>query len=476
MTVKRIVDEQTVPALARRDRRFSASSGLTLVRETQTLAVIVSTCMKQFSIWLLGGVLAACALHANAQPLESKPPDAYFEKFQPFKAPGPTSLLLKKGDRLAICGDSITEQKMYSRVMETYLTVCVPELAIRVRQYGWGGETAPGFLARMTNDCLRFKPTVATTCYGMNDHGYRAYEESIGARYRLNQRAIVEAFQAAGARVLLGSPGCVGLRQDWDAASVESKNLNLCTLRNIDIEIAQQTRASFADVFWPMLKAGYAARGKYGPTYAIAGGDGVHPGWAGGFVMAYAFLGALGLDGQIGTFTVDLQAKSVQLSKGHELVGVKEGEFEIKSARYPFCAGGDVTKDDSIRSGMTLVPFNAELNRLTLVVKNARAEKYQVAWGDQARSYSAAELQKGVNLADDFPKNPFSAAFAKVDAAVAAKQEYETRQIKTLFHGPEANLDMGAVKRLTERVRAPLVVALRKSFVPVTHTIGIRAE
>ena len=64
-------------------------------------------------------------------------------------------MLLKEGDRLAICGDSITEQRMYSRVIETYLTVCVPELKITTRQFGWSGETAPGFLARMTNDVLR---------------------------------------------------------------------------------------------------------------------------------------------------------------------------------------------------------------------------------------------------------------------------------------------------------------------------------
>ena len=81
--------------------------------------------------------------------------------------------MLRPNDRLAICGDSITEQKKYSRIIETYLTVCTPELNISIRQYGWSGETAPGFLARMTNDCLRFQPSVATTCYGMNDHGYR---------------------------------------------------------------------------------------------------------------------------------------------------------------------------------------------------------------------------------------------------------------------------------------------------------------
>jgi len=57
------------------------------------------------------------------------------------------------------------------------------------------------------------------------------------------------------------------------------------------------------------------------------------------------------------------------------------------------------------------------------------------------RDYSAAQLTAGVNLADDFTVNPFSAAFAKVDAAVAEKQKYETRQIKELFHGPAGKAD-----------------------------------
>ena len=127
--------------------------------------------IKPLALLTFAGSLTALSL--LAAPLETKPTDPFFEKYQPVKATTPRALVLKPGDRLAICGDSITEQKMYSRIMETYLTVCAPELAITVRQYGWGGETAPGFLRRMTNDCLRFKPTIATTCYGMNDHGYR---------------------------------------------------------------------------------------------------------------------------------------------------------------------------------------------------------------------------------------------------------------------------------------------------------------
>jgi hypothetical protein len=35
---------------------------------------------------------------------------------------------------------------------------------------------------------------------------------------------------------------------------------------------------------------------------------------------------------------------------------------------------------------------------------------------------------------------------------------------------------MEAVEKLTERVRAPLVAAVRKAFVPVTHTVRVTAE
>jgi len=415
---------------------------------------------------LFAAVLAGLACAAPAQTPITVPNDPYFANLQPLPAPAPAGLVLQRGDRLAICGDSITEQKMYSRIMETYLTVCVPELKVTVRQYGWSGETAPGFLARMTNDCLRFKPAIATTCYGMNDHGYGPYKPEIGERYCKASRAIVEAFKGHGCRVILGSPGCVSHK---DAAL----NLNLCTLRNLDIELAAAEKVGFADVFWPMLTAEFTAHERYATNYWIAGGDGIHPGWAGHLVMAYAFLKACGLDGDLGTITVDWPAGKAEAAGGHKVLAMKNGAVTIESRRYPFCATGATNLQESIRSGMTLVPFNRELNRLTLMVKNSPAAGCTVTWGPAYRSYTAAELARGVNLADDFEVNPFSEAFRKVDEAVAAKQSYETHQIKALFHGPEFQLDPGAVVALTEKVRTPLAKKIQAAFVPVTHTLQL---
>lgn len=450
-------------------------------------------CALLFGLTLL--VFTSCRTPETQSTISTDPTRA---QFHPLPAPKPARLVLKSGDRLAICGDSITEQKKYSRLMEDYLTMCVPELKVTVRQYGWGGETARGFLARMTNDCLRFQPTIATTCYGMNDHGYRAYEERIGQTYREKSAAIVKAFKAQGARVIQGSPGCVGKMPSWTKRTNDTLvdlNQNLCTLRNLGIGIAREEHTGFADVFWPMLTAGRLGQQRYGPDFLIAGQDGVHPEWAGHLVMAYAFLKAFGLDGEIGTFTVDLRRNTLTASRGHELVSTAGGAFTVRSSRYPFCAcsGADAAAADaspafpscdlaaghetvSLRAALALIPFDHDLNRFMLVAKHGLAARYRVTWGSACKTFTAEQLRRGVNLAAEFPANPFNEAFARVDAAVTAKQNYETEQVKKIFHGAEGKADLAAAVNRTEAERAPLAAAIQAAFTPVTHTITITAE
>jgi lysophospholipase L1-like esterase len=441
---------------------------------------------RSLALLALAGLLSQPAVGAD---YESKPKDPYFAKFNPRLAPPPGPLLLQTNDRLAIVGDSITEQKMYSRIMETYLTVCVPQLNISVRQVGWSGETTEGFRRRMQQDCLTFHPTVATFAYGMNDSKYRPYDEINGEWYASNYTAIVQAFKEAGVKVVLGTPGSLGtLNKDRiingstaPSGTLEERNLNLCTMRDLDIGIAERENVRVADVFWPMLQAAWEGERRYAVgtnAFALPGKDGLHPNWSGHLVMAHCFLRALGLDGGIGAFTVDLQGARADATAGHTVESFTNGELTVTSTRYPFCDGGATNDTTTIRAGMSLIPFNQELNRLTLVVKNVGAPRCQVIWGDATNTYTAEQLAAGVNLADDYAVNPFSEAFAKVDNAVKAKQAYETTQIKTAFphpRGGRANtIDVVAfaeIVKQTEAERAPLVAAIHQAFVPVRHVL-----
>ena len=80
------------------------------------------------------------------------------------------------------------------------------------------------------------------------------------------------------------------------------------------MEVAKSEQVAFADIFWPMYQQRILAPRRFMKSdeeYAVAGKDGIHPGWAGQAIMAYAFLNAMGLDGDLGTINVDLgqQAK-----------------------------------------------------------------------------------------------------------------------------------------------------------------------
>ena len=412
---------------------------------------------------------------------ETKPDDPAFAIFNPRKAPAPGPLMLVEGDRLAICGDSITEQRRYSRIIETYLTACTPQLEVTVRQYGWSGEKADGFFRRMEQDCLTFHPTVATLCYGMNDALYRPFDVTNGQRYEDYYRAIVRRFKADGVRVVVGTPGCAGKLAAWvkdRVGTLDEQNVALCAFRDIAIGVAEAEECPLADVFWPMIQAQVFAPGQHGATadnpYRVAGVDGIHPGWSGHVVMAYAFLKAMGLDGQIGQLRIDLAANSATASDGHDIEALGPGEFRITSTRYPFCATGDIDDDDTVRSGMTLVPFDEDLNRLMLIATGGDAERYEVAWGDATREFTAEELAHGVNLAAEFIENPFCDAFQRVDQAVKKKQAFETEQVKRVFHGPRGKEDFPRAVRETEAERAPLAAAIQEAVVPVVHTIHIR--
>jgi lysophospholipase L1-like esterase len=422
-------------------------------------------------------ILLAVSFLLPAAAKELAPLPAELSMYELKPAPAINGLQLKKGDRLAICGDSITEQRRYSVIMEAYLTACVPDLEITCRQYGWSGEQAGGFVGRQNSDVIRFQPTIATTCYGMNDFHYVPFEEKIGEEFRKNQTAMVEMFKGAGCRVILGSPGIIDSTPPWvkeAKADRQTLNLALSKMRNVALETAAAEQVQFADVYRPMLVANYNAHKAYGEDFKVSGKDGVHPNWAGHIVMAYGFLSAMGLDGDLGTITYDDATDKAQAINGEEVISTEGGKVSLKATRLPFSVGaGPLNNDDSLRAGLALVPFDDELNRLTLKITSPKASAYEVTWGEGKKKYTADELKTGVNLAKDFENHPLLPAFQNVWKAVVAKQDYETRQIKSLVHGPEGAADVNETFDLTEKARAPLAAAVRASAAPMPHVIEI---
>ncbi len=345
--------------------------------------------------------------------------------------PVEADLLIQPHDFVAICGDSITEQRQYSVFMEDYLLMCQPVDGLQVDQFGSAGESAPGFTGRVTNEVLSFKPTVATTCYGMNDGHYKPFDQQIEDDYRKGETDIIEIFKQNGVRnIVVGSPDCVDSTL-FKQIPADVYNDTLQKLSDVAADVAKKEGVPFADVHTPAVDVMKKMKAAYGANFAWAGGDGIHPNACGHIVMAYAFLKALGCDGNIGTITVEMALQSAEGTPGQKIISFKDGTLDIESTRYPFCFWGDASSPDATTGAIKFFPFNEDLNRYILIVKGLTTPNAKITWGKETKEFSSADLAKGINLAAEFLDNPFVSQFEAVDQAVRKQQESEV--FLTLF-------------------------------------------
>src|SRR5713226_1493300 len=91
---------------------------------------------------------------------------------------------LKDGDCVVFYGDSITDQRLYTTFVETYVVTRFPKMNVRFVHSGWGGDRVTGggggpIDVRLQRDVIVYKPTVMTMMLGMNDGGYRAFDDGL---------------------------------------------------------------------------------------------------------------------------------------------------------------------------------------------------------------------------------------------------------------------------------------------------------
>jgi hypothetical protein len=323
----------------------------------------------------------------------------------------------------------------------------------------------------------------------MNDRQYRPYVDDIGQNYEANMRRIINVLKKLGVRtIVIGSPGVVDskyfVKNNFAPLSgADGYNQNLAKLRDICKKLAQEYGQPFADVHQTMFDAMKKAKAKFGDDYDVAGRDGVHPGPNGHLLMAYAFLKAMGFDGNIGEISVDLNGNATA-SKGHKVISAKNGSVEIESVKYPFCFDSDPKSPSSTRSILPFCSFNEDLNKLTLKARNLSKPRASVKWGEQTKEFTKEQLESGINLAAEFSQTPFDENFQNILRAIGTKQNFETVLIKNLItsfrnFSNEAKNDPEleqAFKMVTTRLMArhsELDKEVRQRIVPVKHKIEI---
>src|SRR5881296_3943088 len=120
------------------------------------------------------------------------------------------SFALKEGDRVVFYGDSITDQRLYTTFTETYVLTRFPKMDVSFVHSGWGGDRVSGggggdVDIRLTRDVIAYRPTMVTIMLGMNDAGYRPYDQGIFDTFTRGYTHIVNRIrrEAPSARLTL---------------------------------------------------------------------------------------------------------------------------------------------------------------------------------------------------------------------------------------------------------------------------------
>lgn len=378
--------------------------------------------------------------------------------------------------RLALCGDSITEQRLYTSYVEAYLLACAGRQDISVFQFGWGGENADQFGNRIDRgDLDAFMPTAAVIAYGANDGANQVWQPWVQTMWTGRVNGILSRlkrrYPATAACTVISSPTLFQVNSEGtNAAAVAVSNDTLGRFRDLDIGFATEHATGFADVRQRMVETAAAAQAALGPAYRFAGRDGVHPGPNGHLMIAYEVLRALACGGEIATITIDA-AGAASASAGHRLVDAGAGTLRLVSTRYPFrFAGGDPPGADAMAGILPFLPFNRDLNRFVLVVRNLGGAGARVAWGDEAHDFTAAELAAGVNLAAAFERTPFDGAFAELLRRIGERQAKEREMIKA---AGDATAPAKGWTAADVTARNALDAAVHAALVPVEHRIVI---
>lgn len=328
----------------------------------------------------------------------------------------------RDGDRVVMIGDSITEQHLYSNYVEMWVSTRFPAWNITFRNVGIGGDRSVGGNGRFKRDVLAHKPTAMTVDFGMNDGGYRPFDEPGFKNYMGGLQGMADQAKAAEIRAAWVTPQPLD-NAEPGATALTGYNQTLEKYSEGVKAIADKNGGLFVDQFHPYLAVLDKARGA-GPTYSrITGGDAVHPGPPGQALMAASILAGLNFPKQVSSVTLDAAATSEPTTVNCRVTDVKRDGGGVQFVRadeaLPFFP-------EDAKSILKWAPLLEATNDYGLKVTGLKAGKYEVRLGDKkVAEYTADELAHGVNLAEPaLAAGPVAEQVKAVRSAIEAKNRY----------------------------------------------------
>lgn len=392
---------------------------------------------------------------------------------------------LKAGDRVLFYGDSITEQHLYTNFVETFVVTRFPNLNVRFRNTGVGGDSVRGGWAgpidlRLTRDFYPFRPTVATIMLGMNDGGYHPFDQPTFDAYSKGYSSIVEEVKKKlpGCKVMpiLPSPyDDFAHKPNWDPGY----NDVLVRFGQYLQQLAAKHKLETIDLNSGVagdLKKAAAIDSKLAEKLMP---DRVHPTPQCQLLMAAELLKAWGAPSTVTDVSIDLGSRKVNKAS-YTKVAIADGmSWTQLDERLPFPLS---MEDPLVALAMKSSDFLEKLNQEMLTVTGLTGSRYALKIdGKTVGEFTPAELESGINLA--VLKTPMVAQAAKVKQLTDTHNSIfmaRWRNVQMPFKSEPGllNTESGMSKAIAgmEALEEDAVKAQHDAAKPVMHTFELVAR
>lgn len=348
---------------------------------------------------------------------------------------------LHPNDVVVFYGDSITDQRLYTTFVETFVVTRYPKLPVRFVHSGWGGDRVSGggggaIDDRLRRDVLAYKPTIMTVMLGMNDGSYRAFDDQIFRTFADGYEHIVKFMKDSvpGIRMTLIDPSPY---DDVTRAPLFEGGYNAVLLRYGEFvkELAQRSHLDFADLNTRLASAILRANGTDPTNAPKIVPDRVHPHRSGHLLMAESLLEAWGAPSTVTRVEIDTASARVNQSVNTTVTGLEAKgaiSWTQKDDALPMPLA---TSDPLISLAVESSDFTEKLNQETLQVTGLDGATYTLKInGRPVGAFSRDQLARGINLAG--MDTPMAQQAARVHALTLKRADVHNlrwRQIQVPF-------------------------------------------
>jgi lysophospholipase L1-like esterase len=314
---------------------------------------------------------------------------------------------LRDGDRVVFYGDSITEQRLYSTFVETFVLTRFPTMNVRFMHSGWGGDRVTGggggpIDVRLTRDVIAHSPTVVTIMLGMNDASYKPFNETLLQQYLRGYEQIIQQLRKSlpGVRISVLQPSAY---DDVTRSPLFDGGYNAVLLRygQAVAEIAQRYSLQLVDLNTPLLQLLKSARAADPSLSQRLIPDRVHPAPGAHLIMAAALLKAWTAPPFVSMSDIDAVGKRVRATTNAAVSDLQETatgfSWDQEDQALPMPVD---LKDPVTALAVNSSDFVDALNRQIVRVRGLRPGRYTLRIsGENVATHSHSDWDQGVNIA-----------------------------------------------------------------------------